>query len=720
MRERRRALLALGAFVAAALIATWPLVLRPGHAIAGGPGDPMLVTVVLAWDADRIAHGFREFWDAPWLFPHRHSLAYSEHLIGVALFTAPIQWLTSNPVLTYNVAYIGSYVLAGFGMFLLTRALWGRADAAVLAGLAFELTPYRLAQSSHLQVLMNGWMPIALLALHRYFTNGSRRWLAAFAAVFVLLGLSNGYYLYFFLLPVAVVVGIEMARRSPQVPRGRIALDMTAAGMAVAAAMAPIALVYYRLQRDHGFTRTIEDLPGLSARFADYFHVASGAWTWDGLLAIGTGEHELFHGFVVLAFAAIGIAGIGTATIRQRGQTRLVATYLLIAVLALWLAMGPGPGTPYGLLFKLLPGFSALRVPARLSAILIVALAVLAGAGFAWPLARLPKRAAAVAAMIIGATMILEGQHGVGLVDTPDPKDRSWDNVAYEWLRTSPPGAVLELNVTQLDDFQPFTLVYEFHALRHRHPIVNGYGAWKSALQELLGSPGSPIREPGHVAETLRGLRTIGVRYVLLHEGTFVKPEEAGRIVSEVRSARDQIVEEHQWPGTWAWRLTAIPAAPTTVDEDLKPLDPATFRVSASGHEDRLPLLFDGDMDTRWLSGDPQDGGEWIEVHFPRPVDVGRVRFDTAPRSVMDYPRRLAIDSLDESRTARNLFEDGVIDRLIASLAADELHAPVVIELPRNRTATLRIRQAARGSSWWSIHELRLWERPVKNVEKQP
>src|SRR5207342_261596 len=196
---------------------------------------------------------------------------YSEHLIGVALFTSPIQWLTGNPFLAYNAAYIASYVLAGFGMFLLTRELWGRDDAAVLAGLAFELTPYRLAQTSHLQVLMNGWMPIGLLALHRYFASGSRWWLAAFAAVFVVLGLSNGYYLYFFALPAAVVVGVELARPTPPLQRRRIAADMSAAGLVVATAIAPVALVYYRLQREHGFTRTIEQL-GLSAGLADYFH----------------------------------------------------------------------------------------------------------------------------------------------------------------------------------------------------------------------------------------------------------------------------------------------------------------------------------------------------------------------------------------------------------------------------------------------------------------
>ena len=60
------------------------------------------------------------------------------------------------------------------------------------SGLAFALTPYRLAQSTHLQVLMNGWMPIGLLGLHRYFASGSRRWLLVFAAAYLLTGLSNG------------------------------------------------------------------------------------------------------------------------------------------------------------------------------------------------------------------------------------------------------------------------------------------------------------------------------------------------------------------------------------------------------------------------------------------------------------------------------------------------------------------------------------------------
>jgi hypothetical protein len=41
-----------------------------------------------------------------------------------------------------------------------------------------------------------------------------------------------------------------------------------------------------------------------------------------------------------------------------------------------------------------------------------------------------------------------------------------------------------------------------------------------------------------------------------------------------------------------------------------------------------------------------------------------------------------------------------VADCVIASLAADERHAPVTVDLPPNRTTTLRIGQTALGRTW--------------------
>jgi hypothetical protein len=716
MSTRRQTVAALGAFIAAALAATWPLVLHLSHRIAGGLGDPLLNATVLAWDADRVRHGLRGFWDAPYLFPHHRTLAYAEHLIGVAVFITPIEWISGNPILSYNIAYIGSYVLAGFAMFLLARALCHRADAAMLGGLAYALTPYRFAQTTHLQVLMHGWMAVGLLALHRYLESGSRWWMAAFAAAYLLLGLSNGYYLYFFLLPIAVVLGVEMVW--PRLPRRRIVVDAGVAGLAIAVAVAPVAFVYYALQRQLGFARSAGELTGLSARVADYFRVASGAWTWGGLVGQGAGERQLFHGFVVIVCAAIGAGAI----VWRRGDgegaawRRTAVTYTVIALLAVWLSMGPVPGSPYGLLFRLLPGFNGLRVPARLSVVVILALSVLAAGGLAWLFARLPKKAVPVTAIALGAIILLEGQHGVGISDAVSWTDRSWDRVAYEWLRTSPPGAAIELNITQQDDFHPYTVVYQFNTLRHRHPIVNGYSGWKSMLQEWLGAPASPLREPGFVADALRGLRAIGVRYVLLHEATFSEARDAARLVSEIQAAGDQIAAEQHWPETWAWRLSGLDV-PKEADPELLRLDLRTLEVHASHQEGRLPFAFDGDVDTRWMTGEPQGGAEWIHIRLAQAVNVARLRIATPPRSQIDYPRGLRIESIDPAGATTTLFDGRVVDRMIRALAGDERHAAIDIDLPANRTSSLRLRQTGRSTAWWSVHELSLWtaQSPARN-----
>jgi len=86
-------------------------------------GDPVLSAWTLAWDASRMAHGFPRPVERRNFFPYRHTLAYSDHLLGVALFTAPVQWLTGNPILVYNLAFLASATLAGVGCTSLLESL---------------------------------------------------------------------------------------------------------------------------------------------------------------------------------------------------------------------------------------------------------------------------------------------------------------------------------------------------------------------------------------------------------------------------------------------------------------------------------------------------------------------------------------------------------------------------------------------------------------------
>src|SRR5205085_9540972 len=127
----------------------------------------------------------------------------------------------------------------------------------------------------------------------------------------------------------------------------------------VVAVVAPIAWVYFRLQREAGFVRSDEELAGLSARLGDYFRVPHGGWTWRGLLIVGGGERELFHGFIVIGFAALGALAV---------RSRSVATYVVVTALAVWLSMGPGGGPLYKMV---VPHRSRLQRTARAGALLV-------------------------------------------------------------------------------------------------------------------------------------------------------------------------------------------------------------------------------------------------------------------------------------------------------------------------------------------------------------
>src|SRR5262249_59773747 len=120
MTKLREAAAVIAGFIVAALAMTAPLAggLR-GH-LPSHLGDPLLVAWMLAWDADRLRHGLAGIWDAPNFFPYRHTLLYSEHFLGVAVFTAPLQWLTKNPIFVYNLAFPASFLVTVGRVYLLS------------------------------------------------------------------------------------------------------------------------------------------------------------------------------------------------------------------------------------------------------------------------------------------------------------------------------------------------------------------------------------------------------------------------------------------------------------------------------------------------------------------------------------------------------------------------------------------------------------------------
>ena len=119
---------------------TWPLVLQPASSVPNDLGDPLLNTWILAWDA-RVLPLTSAWWNGPQFYPVAGTMAFSEHLLGLTIFTTPIIWITGDPLVAHNVAFFLSFLLSALAAYFLAYTISRRHDCAFLAGLAFAFTP---------------------------------------------------------------------------------------------------------------------------------------------------------------------------------------------------------------------------------------------------------------------------------------------------------------------------------------------------------------------------------------------------------------------------------------------------------------------------------------------------------------------------------------------------------------------------------------------------
>jgi hypothetical protein len=115
----REVWLAAGLFAIASIVLTLPLAQHPTRTLPSDLLDTLLTTWIISWDAESLRHGLHGVWNAPFYFPYPRTLAFSENLFGVAFPVAPVFWITGNPILTYNVAFLFSFTLEGLWLWSL-------------------------------------------------------------------------------------------------------------------------------------------------------------------------------------------------------------------------------------------------------------------------------------------------------------------------------------------------------------------------------------------------------------------------------------------------------------------------------------------------------------------------------------------------------------------------------------------------------------------------
>ena len=732
---------------------TWPLALHPGSRVPNDLGDSLLNMFLLAWDARELPFT-PHWWNLPQFYPIPGTMAFSEHLLGLSVFTTPVIAATGNVLLAYNVAFFLSFPLCAIGAHLLTYQITRRHDLSLIAGLAYGFAPYRMAQFSHIQVLSSYWMPFSLLGLHLFIQQPRWRYLVLFAGAWYLQALACGYYLFY----LSVLVGLWLlwfaVGRIRWVDFGRLLLAWSVA----IAALVPVAYGYLKYQGAYGLRRWPDEIQSFSADVASVLTASGNLRLWGWLQTIDRPESSLFPGLAMILVILAGIILAWTAAAHDNMQ-RLRATRLLLLGAALFglvasapLWYGPIVIDPFGIrllsvrtpqkpfsVAVLLAIVAFAMHPSiragwrRRSALAFYSLAAVAmwllclgpaptfmgkpllyKAPYAWLMlmpgvegVRVPARFWVLATLCLAVAAAVALGYVVqrlGALRTPAIAIVACLIVAEGWpsaiaLLEPPPwrpsqtsaAARIELPIGSGPDLHAL-----YRATAHRRPLVNGYSGYFAphygALVDLLQR---------HEPAVLTQLASFGdVEAIVNHDGdgdkrwrSFVGGLPNARVVQQEADYTVYLIPK----GEERLKLPQFSGPLLTV-----------ARIAASHSNDRVGRMIDGDILSRWDTAGPQDPTSAVTIDLGAPKQIEGVE-TLIGGYLADFPRALTIEVSLDGTTWEMAWQGQ--PALMTYISALETPLTVPLRFPLNRNARLiRLRQTdADPIFYWSIAELHVY-----------
>jgi hypothetical protein len=528
MLKYRQALLVFGLYLALTVVMTWPVSVHPSGVRMGGGADPSLYVWTIGWGAHALTHAPWAAFDANIFFPFKHTLAYSENLLGSALLAIPIMWVTGDPLTATNLVAVLSVLLCGLGGYFLARTLGLSPAASVLCGLIFAFSPPRFARLSQLHLTAVQWVPFGLAFLHRYLDHGrpsDLRWLLGMLS---LQALASGHGAALLVLGSAVILTFRLAGGWPLAPLSRLR-DAGWPGLLLLAPAILAFIPYWLAKQDVALERIHDDVGvSLSSWISSPTHVHQWLlnllpdWAWLDVPP----DVFLFPGIIALLLAGVALARARPVTTAPRW------VYLTMGLMTVWMTVGP-PWSIWRWIYWL-PGLNFIRVPSRFTMLGVLAIGVLAAIGFDRWAGAWPARRRALAAGVLATLMVAEFA-----MFPVDARPFDINTAAIDrWLDTQPkPFAIAEVPVSTSVDAPrraEVATMYMLHSLAHHQPTVFGYSgaepdSYQGLYDQLIAFPADA---------TIDRLVDLGVTYVVVHLEYFTdefRPEYEAALAAQPR-----------------------------------------------------------------------------------------------------------------------------------------------------------------------------------------
>jgi hypothetical protein len=479
----RELLLGVGAYTL-----TFALALRHWlpHAASVLPGAHHLTDTefhvwVIGWVAHALATAPERLFAAPFNYPAPSQLAGMDWFASSHLVSAPVYWLSGNPVLAANVLALTSYLVGAIAMACLLVALGCVPVVAWVGGFVFATGPRYVPFNLMMIEFQNLFLPLAALALVRLRDRPGLRPALGFGLAYAA-GLFSSYYSAAMLTGMVVVwVTCELAAPAPG--RARFA-----GSVAVVAAVAIGLLV-------------VASGPYLARGSSGAGMDVGGAVPFSAAALVQIGRRALFGVLrPSLLFDGPITAGLGVcaclAFFADRDLRRLVVrgVVIMLSVLFVWGAWPHLLGwMPQPLRF--------FRAPRRLEIVSAFGATLLSAAGLEAIRRRLGRTTGAL--VVLAVAVALVSTRGRSLGEFPFHRELAVTEHAPVYAavgtaaRANGGGALLELPLAGALErrdtlyngtigrasFEPSAML---GGLVHGLPLVNGYTAYHPPHRQLL------------------------------------------------------------------------------------------------------------------------------------------------------------------------------------------------------------------------------------------
>ena len=463
--------------------------------------------------------------------------------------------LLTDEIFTYNLLKIISFPLLALTTYFLIYYLTKDRLVSALIGIIYSFSPFHIIQNySHSPNMY--WIPVAILFLLKSLREGEYKNAILFGIFWGISFVFNVYNAYFLglLLPVFVVACRLNKKKRINISRRSFLIAVVFSVIVFSLIILPMILPLvksklishstYEMQT-YGYVRDFSDLFIFSAKPLDYLlpsvHNPFLGWLIPDL---GMGplkghkytEHTLYLGYSLLFLAGYALYN----AIKKNGRFGINkedrhSIYLFLTVAIVAVILSAPPFIPLGkyevnlqtrevfaqykiylpqyFLFKLFPMF---RVYARMGAIVLLAVCILAAFGLRELLLRInTKRGKYLLIFLFSLIIFIE------FAEFPSFRiTKVREPAVYKWL-ASQPGRFPVVEYPLGDGFDPYTTYeYKFYQRIHTKFLVNG---------AIKGTPADEFRKTIidiSKKDTINKLKSIGVKYIILHKYKYLRGNE--------------------------------------------------------------------------------------------------------------------------------------------------------------------------------------------------